>query len=561
MRTPSDKVNLFKTWALPLVLVLFGLILYGGDFLNQDAFYYDSDGITMDGIYLLDFLKELPITNIYGYTTRYYAQYPSLTIGVREPFFPLIEAIFYSIFGINISTAKLAVLAFAALGIFFFYRLSLLLYGSKISTFATLLFITTPFVFRFAKVPMLEIPAMTMTLVSIYYFYKYIEFEDKKSLFLFFPVFALTLWTKRITGFLVIFFIIYPILRKKWRLLVKKEAIIGYLFLFITVIPLIVITLWLGGMNIDQSIGRSNPELAVKIFGLHSASRISFENLSYYLKIIYNENLALPVIILSLAGLFLAIVKKDKRIVLPLLWIGAVYFTSTYFIAKTNRYTIYLIPPFCLLAATLLESMVFPKKQLKYLILFLLSGTIIFQVFLIQHIKPFRASGFREAAKYVTDNPKGYTIFLGTVNRGSFIFWVRKFDKDRRFIVLRGDKLLTSSAAFHKYKLKVYVNSAEQIYEIFKKYGSTYIVVLSKDTSEIPIFSVLLELLKTDKFKLVKEIPIDSDFGFLKGQKILIYERLEPAYLPKGELILPLPIVDKTIRIPVEELVKNRKSI
>jgi hypothetical protein len=169
----------------------------------------------------------------------------------------------------------------------------------------------------------------------------------------------------------------------------------------------------------------------------------------------------------------------------------------------------------------------------------------------------FRATGFRAAAEYVTEDPRGSTLFYDGYGNGAFVFWVRKFDKDRKTIVLRGDKLLTSSAIFDWRDLKIHVRSTEEIYDIFRRFGTTYVVVEKYDKAGIPVRAMLREMLKTGKFRMVKELPIETSDPELKGQSILIYERLEGPVAPYGELVLPLPIVGKEIKLPIEDLVQD----
>lgn len=556
----ADKIyNFSKAWLWPLLLIVIGLAIYGKGLRDEDVFYPDADRIAMDGVYFYDLLKDLPVTHLYDYTVRYYARYPALSLGFREPFFPLVVGIFYRLFGIAMSTAKLAVLAFAAFGISLFYKLACGLYGARVAVLSTLLFITTPFVSCWARVPMAEIPALAMTIGSIYYFYKYAESGNARTLPIFFTIVALTLWTKRTAGFLFLFFALYLAVRRKWKLLFRREALIGCLFLLMALAPLAIITVWLGNTLKEFSLGPGTSSAAFsELVGIDTGPRLSLVNLLYYIKILYREQITPLVLFLSMIALAVALLKKERRAVLFIAWIAAVYITTACLKVKNPRHTIYWIPAFCILAASVAEGTMPRRKSLTFAASLLLTGVIAFQMFFGRCAEPWRASGFREAAKYVTDNPKGYTIFVEGYGNGLFIFWVRKFDASKRWIVLRGDKLLASSVLSHTYKLKVHINSADEIYRLFRKYGTTYVVVEERDTSGIPIFSILRDLLKGPQFRLVKKIPVESDDYYLRGQNLLIYERVEKPDLPKGELVIPLPIVGKTLRLPIEELAADR---
>jgi hypothetical protein len=554
-----DKYRNIKPWVWPALLILLSLALYSRGVFNEDTFYPDADRIAMDGIYFHDLIKDMPFADIYNYTIRYFAQYPALSIGYRMPFFQVIEGIFYLILGISMSTAKISVLFFAAFGVLFFFKLVKRIYSEQTAVFSSLLFITTPFIFRWARLPMQEIPTLTMAIASIYFFYKYVESESKKEFILFLPVFILALYTKHNALFLIPMFALYIILRKKYRLFIKKEVLVGIAVFILAMVPFAIITLKFGSFNIEQSVGSKGVAIGTfNVLGIVSKSRLGLPNLLYHLRTLQHAHLTFPVFVLSILGIILSIFKKDKRAVLFIAWIAAVYIMVTYSRGKNIRYPIYWIPAFCVLAASVIENLPFKKtKRINAFFSVIFIGVVFFQVIVINNREgAFKASGYREAARYVTENPKGHTIFFEGYANGSFIFWVRKFDDERNFIVLRGDKLLMSSVISYTNKLNIYVDSAEGMMDIFRKYGTTYVVVEEKNVSGLEILDTLRSLLKTDKFKLVKRIPAHSSglISLKDNRAILIYERLEDASLPEGRLVLPVPTVGTTIEIDIEDL-------
>ena len=81
------KQKSLRVIGLISVLLVMSILLLR-DIGNISLGYPDADRIMMDGVFIHDFLKDLPLTHIYQYTTEYYAQYPALSIGYRPPFFP-----------------------------------------------------------------------------------------------------------------------------------------------------------------------------------------------------------------------------------------------------------------------------------------------------------------------------------------------------------------------------------------------------------------------------------------------------------------------------------------
>ena len=51
-------------------------------------------GEQADGVFILDFLRALPVDGAYEFAARYYAQYPAISVGYRPPGFPLVGSRF-----------------------------------------------------------------------------------------------------------------------------------------------------------------------------------------------------------------------------------------------------------------------------------------------------------------------------------------------------------------------------------------------------------------------------------------------------------------------------------
>jgi len=79
-----------KTFYIVSVIFVLFISMALPHIVNNNFWAPDADRISMDGIFLLDFIKDLPGSALhpYEYTTFYYAKYPALSIGYRPPLFP-----------------------------------------------------------------------------------------------------------------------------------------------------------------------------------------------------------------------------------------------------------------------------------------------------------------------------------------------------------------------------------------------------------------------------------------------------------------------------------------
>ncbi|NUN23509.1 MAG: glycosyltransferase, partial [Candidatus Jettenia caeni] len=85
-QTGKDRISLI------LILLIMSVLLLRGIYDPTVSGFADAERHLMDGAFILDFLREMPISNIYDFTTHYYARYPAISIGYHPPFFPCIEA-------------------------------------------------------------------------------------------------------------------------------------------------------------------------------------------------------------------------------------------------------------------------------------------------------------------------------------------------------------------------------------------------------------------------------------------------------------------------------------
>ena len=538
------KEHLGLCFVLTVTLIL--LLRYIGD---SSLYYPDANRILMDGVFILDFLRTMPVGEIYEFTTDYYAQYPALSIGYRPPFFPFIEALFNGAFGINMWSSRLAIVAFTLVGVTAWHKLVKKTFGTDIAFWASLLMVTTPFIAKWGWYTMGELPVLSMALLTAYVFYCYTETERPGYLYATAILFSLTVWTKQTAVFLVPWFLLYLVVKGQiLNCLKRKEFWISTTIILLMIIPLTLITIWLGDQNIEQSIGANEN-------ARNLAWRLKWWNLKILIITLTNNHLTLPVLILSLTGMVWAAWKRDPRCLYFVLLIISTYVFFSYLRGKDVRYPIFWIPAFSLFAT--MPLLYLRQSPLRIAVIIVLGITSIYQVTQVYAIVPYYATGYDEAAQYVIRESKGPTVLFNGRNDGKFTYFMRALDHNRSLIVLRGDKLLTSSSIFPNTLLKIHAQSTEDIENILNKYGTTHIVVESKDHTGIKIIQELLVFLNSGPFRLVKIYPVKSNFSGLEDQTLKVYEYLNSKPITATHLELRLPVVGQTLNIPIARLLSR----
>jgi len=530
-----------------VLLVMSVLLLRGiGD---SSLGYPDADRFLMNGVFILDFIREMPLRNVYEFTANYYAQYPALNIGYSAPFFPAVEALFNAVFGINIWSSRLAVLAFAVVGTTAWFKLVQRVFDSEIAFWASLLLVTTPFVAMWGWYTMGEIPVLSMAMLTAYVFYRFTETQRRDLLYTAAILFFLAVWTKQIAVFLAIWFVLYlGIKRQLVNCLKRKDVWISLSIVGVSLIPLGLVTLWFGDQNIQNAMGPNGQGVAWRPMLI-----LTWENLKVLFALLVTDHLTLPVLILSLSAMVWAAWRRDPRGLYFALLILSTYFFFSLLEEKSSRYSIFWIPGFTLFAA--LPLLYLRRRKFIHIIATVVLAVVtVYQVTQTYAIAPNYATGYEEAARFIVRESKGPTVFFDGHNNGYFIYFTRAFDPKRSLIILRGDKLLSSSSIMPRQWLKVHAHSRTDLENMIKEYGPSHIVVEAEHRSDILIHQEFRKFLDQGPFRLVSEIPVQSNRSPLRGQTLKIYEYLNSQPMTAKQLELRLPIVGQTVRVSVDPL-------
>lgn len=536
-----------KRLALIFILLLMSVLLSRGIYNPAVSGFADAERHLMDGVFILDFFHKMPLHDMYHFTSQYYAQYPALSIGYHPPLFPFVEAIFNALFGINIWSSRLALLLFAIVGIVAWFKLVQRIFTTRVAFWSSALLVTTPYVIQWGWYTMAEIPALSMALLTAYIFYRFIETEKPVYLYTSAMVFSVSLWTKQTAIFLLLWFALYLIIKKQLlHFIRRKETWIAGAIVIVMIAPLILITLWLGDQNLDQSIGQTK------------YSRLSWENLKIYLSVLIHSHLTLPLTVLCCIGLVWAIERRDNRCVYFAGLIVSVYVVFTFLNAKVDRYTIFWIPAFCLFAV--LPVFYLKKHKIFHSIgIMVLTATVIYQVICIYKIPLFYITGYDEAVHYILRENKTPVVFFDGRHKNYFIYLMRAYDDKKSMYILRGDKLLTSSSIIPGRWLKVHAHSCQDIEEIFDEYGISYVVIESEEWTGLEIHQELRSFLSSGPFTLVKEIPVKTNRWQPRTLKIYRYINAKP--MTANFLKLRLPSVGQTLNVPMQHLQAAEMSV
>lgn len=500
----------------------------------------DAPRHALDGVFYLDFFKDLPFKDPIAYAYEYYVHYPALTILFYPPFFAVIEAAFYSIFGISHSTAQLTVSFFVFLTGLGAFQLSRrwLPVGHALSV--ALLLMGCYELALWGRQVMLDVPAYAFLLWSAVILFQYLDTQSSKLLYILAIVFSLGVYTKLNIIFIFPIYIATIFYKFGWSVIKDRHVWGAGLLFTIIVFPWIVITLKYGQVNMNAALGgQATGEL----------SRHSWEGWLFYIQAVPRQIGVLPSM-LALSYVILTAINKQWR--LPktdiffvfgwILW-GYVFFSLI--ALKEQRHSIFILYPIVLLSILIIYK-IFNHRKFSCLIsiavaLFYLIDSLFFKQ------TPY-IDGYKEAANFTAQYapPHSAVLFSG-YRDGSFIYNMRTHSERSDLTILRADKFLLKVAVKREMGIKEKILTEQGIREWINKSGVHYIVNQPNFWDDLNVMQKFQNVLESAQFEKIKTIYIQGNINH-KDKKLIIYKNTGVVEKVPELITIELPIIGIKIK-------------
>jgi hypothetical protein len=551
-RNKTSIINYFLIFSI--TSILFFWTINSGEPQGSDTYAH-----IMTGVFFADLFKDIvtlhSFQDLWNYTWNYYAHYSNLGLLHWPPLFHIIEGIYFLLTPINEISARLLIYVFSLLGCFFFYRLMLRLYDPYSSILASVMLITSPIYLTYSRMVSLEIPALSISLIAIYFFHCYLQDQRLRTLLLVSVLTAIALLTKQTSIFLLsfysIYFIIVSVRLKKVSINIRHAAIFMLIFTGITI-----------SYYLPAFYYHKNTILKDVFVGTaYDDPYRSFNNYLFYILTIPYQ-LSSSTICLLVIYLFL-IFFQGKEICTEsnkflMVWVLSCFLTFTLIAQKQERYIIGWVPALSGLAAfsciRLLRIICdrFIRFNLKSATLITVVILSLVNIIIVMRQTQPTATGYEPIAKYILtkiDRDKSGIIFYDGDNYGAVAFSMRQIDAQRKLMVFRSSKFLYACNIYPAYERWDLITSRDDIIHFFNKYGIRYILIDSYADTEIPSVKTLRQLIKDDaNFLLLRTFPIDNNQG--GPENIALYAYKGAALIDIDiDLDIPMPTLGKTITI------------
>jgi hypothetical protein len=502
-----------------------------GDFRNPDAWSH-----AMNGVYLLDLIKQMPIHGFWDFTVRYYAKYPAISLPYHPPGFPLIEMVFFAVFGISPATARFAVVLCAIIGIIAWYGLVQSTHNRNLAFLSSLLIVANNTVVVFSRQVMLEVPTLAVSILSLYCLHRAIESNSRSYLYCWALSAGASVWFKQSALFILPLSLTYLFFKRKHYKLASRDLFFSWGIVIVGITPIAFTTWYFARFAYEQVV------MSTRLYGFEKAS---LANWLYYLRF-FPHQVPVPVLIVAAISIAMLIWKRRwERHLIYFLWLVWGYVIISYISVKDTRYAFFLIPPVYLFACSIVDEIKIKLRGIRVATV-LLGCACITQCAFACRVPTRIIVGFEQAARYVVDNWKGNTVIVCARYHGNFTFNVRRLDPSGKIMVLRAEKVMP------ELRFRREQRNEEYLFSALRSLGTKYIVVENLDWEDIPELARLRAYLQGNKFALRKKIDVTSTMDSYKGATILIYEFLGEINPPKESIEMRMPKMHKTVSIPLK---------
>jgi 4-amino-4-deoxy-L-arabinose transferase-like glycosyltransferase len=511
--------------------------------ISKGEFEYNVDESqhAATGLFVSSALRDLPLRHPIAYTETYYAQYPALSGLIHwPPLFYLAEGMMFRIFGATVITARLTILGFALLGWIYWFRLVRQMLGGWAAAFSTIILALLPYSLLFEKTVMLEIPCLALCIVAIYYWYQYLTKEAQADLYLFALALSAAMLTKHNSVFLPLLCLASAMVLKKWHLIFHRRVLQPLLIVVLLVGPFYTLVYAVHWKTIAMDLTGMGMQSSASVRSIGRLLHV----LGFYVKT-PPEQIGWRLLLLAVAGLLThRFWSKRETTALMVAWIVVCYATFTMISHKEARYSFYWAPPFVYFAAGFLTSDWALRRArilASGLAVVLLAHALVFGW---RYERPYVA-GFSALATRVQKANSGVILFEAPLP-ANFIFFLRKLDSSRHFVVLRKAIWVT--------RLKIaggaveLARSVDDVRKVVEKNGVRY-VVISDAAGHFEGERSLQTLVQSDsRFKLIATFLIASSEREWKNIHLFLYENTQchppqDQYLRVRMLTLPHEVI------------------
>lgn len=513
--------------------------------MHGEFYWSDAPRHALNGVFLKDFIADLPLGDPSAYAYRYYAQYPALTILFYPPLFYVISAPFYAVFGVSHAT----VLGVVCLHYFAFAIASWRLFGLWLTGWrapaAALMLVCAPEIAFWGRQIMLEIPAFAFMMFSALSFMRYRRDGRPAALYVSAALLVLGLYTKISIAFMAPVFAVVLLYERRLALLRDRHVWIALVLAALSLIPLVALTLKFGQANVQSVTGVADSR----------AARDTLAGWIWYLQRMPSQ-LGWPLCIAAFAGLVALFRERGLARTVQaradaLFWGGWLLLGYLFYSAidlKEARHSIFVLPPVVMLAVVFIRHLERSGRRVVAVGLWLLLPAVVLAQTLF--FRPvLQVQGYREAVDYVARNaPRDSNVMFSGYRDGAFIFNLRAREDRRDLGVVRADKLLLNVAVRRELGVTEKALSEDELRREIDRLGVHYVVAQPGFWGDLEAMRRLERVLASAPFEVVARVATESNYPSSE-KELVIYRNTAIEGGRASNRKIDLPMINRSIEV------------
>lgn len=532
-----SPLNKWDVWLILAALITTGIVL-GKDISVGGLRDSDTAVHAMDGVLIHDWIGAGPGAWVepMQFAEAQYGHYPCLGIGRHyPPAFAIVEAAFFSVFGISPFTARLTVVFFGLLACSGCYVFLRTLTDRPTSLLGSVILMTLPAVTLWGRQTMLEVPILAALAWGAFAFSWYLARPSRRRFTVLLILAALAM-TFRQTGVFLLSAIALALFLAAWW----RRVPWGHFF----VCAALAITAIAG---IAFSFGGA----AAKMFrGRPSFSSLwGFDALTYYLRQLPHSTgwWILPA---AIVGTFLCIRRDRVKGTFLIAWFSAAYLMLCAADLKFDRFFFVGLFPFAVWSALAIGAVIrrIGRSRLRPMAIGLVCTVLCLHAF-GQPIQYYPDYGVVVAAH--RDKIENRAVLFGGVRDIHFVFAVRQHLPWRSTIAVRSSKLLYTCNTHPAIDFQAIVDSPEALSEMMKRYAFGVVITERNNCMYIPQEEFLRDYLRHGEHYLhVAAHDMRADETPSARNTIVdVYQLAEPRARLVDHIDIPIPRANRTVRI------------
>jgi dolichyl-phosphate-mannose-protein mannosyltransferase len=494
---------------------------------HGDIDWPDAPRHALNGAFILDFFKAMPVSHPVDFAYDYYRQWPALTILFYPPLFYGVLAAVYAVLGVSEASALLAEFGFLLFLLWGAFRLSRHWLDPPPALAVALLLLGAPELVFCGRQIMLDVPAYAFLVWAAEFLVRHLRSGQKQALFAMVICAVAAAYTKYNAIFFVLPIAVSLLYAYGWRVFRHRAVLQAAALGGVLLLPLAVIFIVFGSYNLDQAAGLPDAQ----------ASRWAIAELTYYARIMPSV-VSWPTVLLACFYVLALPFLPESRLpradaVLLGSWLLSGYAFYSMIAVKEPRHILFITYPIALAAILVIDGTLC-RFSLRYAVSLGFAGLILAATLATGTVPA--VAGMRQAAEAVAQlaPPETNVAFWGSRD-GTFIYAMRAYSGRKDLGVVRLDKLLLGDVAVYvEHGFKENTISPDQLVETFRDLHVQYVVLQTRYLDGLASVKALEETLASDKFLEVDRIPMTANYGKGYMADLVVYRLRED--VPRGRV-------------------------